>query len=194
MSLTLILEHIRNQDATAAIKEVERLIELQGSISTFDPVRDVEDFHAKFQIDYRGKPRVLDEQTSRFRLKFLNEEIAEYEKHMDAAHFELDKLTRSPQFQKDEFAFDRAAITHELSQQLDALVDIVYVALGTAHLQGLNFREAWRRVHEANMKKQRAHSASNANEKLKMKVVKPKGWEAPKHDDLVEDHIHGGGP
>ena len=73
-----------------------------------------------------------------------------------------------------------------LEKQLDALVDLVYVALGTAYLHGFDFDEAWKRVHEANMKKVKAKAdGSDSLRKSAHDVVKPLGWTAPDLSDLV---------
>lgn len=151
---------------------------------------NVTEFHKKFGINYEGKPRALDFETLQFRLKFMREELREYEDHMDKALFELDKLTRAPQFQTGEFAFDEANFVHHLSQALDALVDLEYVVLGTGHLHGFDMIEAHARVHRANMAKARNPEAADDVQQRKMKIVKPEGWEPPRHEDLVEDHAH----
>jgi len=65
-------------------------------------------------------------------------------------------------------------------QQLDALVDLVYVALGTAHYEDFDFNEAFKRVHEANMKKVRKPS-----KRSQWDVVKPEGWVAPDIKDCI---------
>lgn len=65
-------------------------------------------------------------------------------------------------------------------QQLDALVDLVYVALGTAHYEDFDFNEAFARVHVANMKKVR-----KASKRSQWDVVKPAGWTAPNIKDCV---------
>lgn len=155
----------------------------------FDPVGDVEMFHKKFGVEYSGKPRALDFETLQFRLKFMREEMTEYELHADAMLHELDKLTRAPQFQSGEFAFDRSDFIHNLASSLDALIDLMYVTIGTAHLQGFDTREAWRRVHEANMRKQITQTPIDAAGRFKMKIGKPPGWKAPDHSDLVEQCI-----
>ena len=65
---------------------------------------------------------------------------------------------------------------------LDALVDLVYVALGTAYLHGFGpqkFNEAWRRVHEKNMEKIRAPSADHSKRGSAFDVIKPAGWTPP---------------
>lgn len=143
----------------------------------FDPVRDIAEFHEKFGIEYRGSPRALPKELARFRNGFKEEELAEY---MAAQAMAYDETTRPRS------ARDRANYTHHLEQALDGLVDLVYVALGSAYLHGFNFKEAWRRVHEANMKKVRASSAADSKRGSAFDVVKPAGWEPPSHTDLVE--------
>lgn len=147
----------------------------------FDPVEDVEEFHRKFGLLYEGKPRAVVGELGDFRVKFMHEELEEYKE----AAFALSLLMSSEHEQLDE-----AEIAVQLAKQLDALVDLTYVVLGSAHLHGFDFREAWRRVHEANMKKVRAASAAVSKRGSAFDVVKPPGWEAPSHIDLVEDHIY----
>ena len=72
------------------------------------------------------------------------------------------------------------------SKHSTALVDLVYVAIGTAHLHGFDFEEAWRRVHHANMQKIRTPNAEASTRGSKHDVIKPEGWEPPSHTDLVE--------
>ena len=74
----------------------------------------------------------------------------------------------------------------ELKEKLDALVDLVYFALGTAYLHGFNFNEAWKRVHAANMKKIRAEKKGDSKRKSTFDVVKPAGWIVPDLSDLVK--------
>jgi predicted HAD superfamily Cof-like phosphohydrolase len=73
-----------------------------------------------------------------------------------------------------------------MEQQLDALVDLVYVALGTAVMQGFDFEEAWRRVHAANMLKTKYSRANPGKRKSSFDVVKPIGWIRPNLSDLVQ--------
>lgn len=149
---------------------------------TFDPVADIEAFHKKFMLDYDGRPRSLDTALAEFRIGFLLEELKEYEESSEKlrailkAGFDRDYIERSTTF--------------ELEKQLDALVDLVYVALGTAYLHGFNFREAWRRVHAANMGKVRAERKEDSKRGSTFDVVKPAGWTPPSHKDLVQDHAH----
>lgn len=168
----------------AAVAAARKLAHKQTSIlrealkdksMPFDPVRDITEFHKKFGLAYTGKPRFLDpKEESPFRIEFMKEELAEYE-----------DFTPNVQLPSK-----NAAIEFALEKQLDALVDLVYVALGTAHLHGFDFKEAWRRVHKANMKKVRAKSAKESKRGSKLDVIKPAGWKAPTHKDLVANHAH----
>lgn len=149
-----------------------------NTVNQFDPIGDIFDFHFKFGLEYEGPPRVLPPDLAKFRIKFVDEEANEYCKHEAAASAERFILTAS--------ASDPANYAFHLEHMLDGLVDLVYVAIGTSHLHGFDFREAWRRVHAANMKKVRAKSADDSKRGSTWDVVKPEGWSPPSHIDLVE--------
>lgn len=121
-------------------------------------VEDIKDFHKKFGLEYQGPPRALPFELSEFRYNFMREELFEY---ADARDHD-----------------DKA-------KQLDALVDLLYVAFGTAYLHGFDIRAAWNRVHEANMKKVRALREEDSVRGSTYDVVKPPGWRAPDLSDLV---------
>lgn len=146
-----------------------------------DLLADVREFHEKFGLAYRGRPRTLPDELREFRVGFLKEEIREYADQVERARGLLMYYTRASAARE---------IGEALAEQLDALVDLVYVALGNAHLQGFDFNAAWRRVHAANMSKERATSATASVRGGVFDVVKPPGWTAPDHTDLVADHAH----
>jgi predicted HAD superfamily Cof-like phosphohydrolase len=123
-----------------------------------DLMKDINEFHIYFGIHYQGPPRELPKDIRMFRTGFMREELAEYE---------------------------YACHANDLEGQLDALVDLVYVALGSAHLHGFDFNEAWARVHDANMKKVKATKASDSKRGYVHDVVKPPGWVPPNLADLV---------
>ena len=118
----------------------------------------VKDFAMKFGLTYEGPPRPLPPDLSKFRRAFLEEEFVEY---------------------------CESAYEDNLEGQLDALVDLVYVALGTAALHGFDFDEAFRRVHAANMQKVRAERTDQSKRGSTFDVVKPNGWKVPYLGDLV---------
>lgn len=126
-----------------------------------DPyVTPIEEFHKKFGIAYDGAPRLLPEDLAQFRINFMREELQEY---VDAC------------------------ITKNMEKQFDALIDLVYVALGTAHLQGFPFRAGFDRVQYSNMQKMKAINAalSTTGRPIKYDVIKPVGWKAPVLLDLL---------
>lgn len=138
---------------------------------------DVQLFHEHFSLSYNGPPRALPTDVGTFRLIFLNEELTEY---TNASTALVQGLSESP--------IDYGDYQHQLEQSLDALVDLVYVALGTSYLHGFDFGEAWRRVQAANMAKVRAASSEDSSRGSSYDVVKPEGWQPPDHSDLVEGH------
>lgn len=124
-----------------------------------DMFEDVRQFQLKFGLEYAGPPRVLPMDLTAFRVGFLHEEFKEYCEASDDGDTE---------------------------RMLDALVDLVYVALGTAYQHGFDFNEAWRRVHVANMAKVRVERASDSKRGSTYDVVKPPGWKPPDLSDLVQ--------
>lgn len=148
-----------------------------------DLIGDVNAFHAKFGQEYTGKPRRLDADLHDFRVKFHEEETHEYR---DEYSNLLEAIERS----------DRRDIINCLELQLDALCDAVWVVLGTADLQfgRKAFIEAWRRVVKANMAKIRKDLTADGDghedsgRAPKYDIVKPAGWVAPDHRDLVTDN------
>lgn len=148
-----------------------------------DVMEDMEKFHQFFGLEYLGKPRMLDPKLFEFRDKFLHEELTEWEDEQVGL---IEALT------SDDGQPDHRRIALGLHQQLDALVDLVYVAVGTAYLQfGRQvFNEAWRRVQTANMKKIRCETTALSKRGSLFDVIKPEGWQPPDHHDLVKDHAH----
>jgi predicted HAD superfamily Cof-like phosphohydrolase len=124
-------------------------------------ISDLDEFMNKFGLDYKGPPRELPDKISSFRIALHTEELSEYMS---------------------------AVADNNLEKQLDALVDLVYVTIGTAHLHGFNFQEAWNRIHAANMKKKRSVGTVLEGRGSLYDVVKPEGWEPPFLTDLVRNN------
>jgi predicted HAD superfamily Cof-like phosphohydrolase len=119
--------------------------------------RSVGKFHQKFGLPVSGDgvmPRRLDDETFLYRYQHLQEELIE----LLTAH--------------------RA---HDLIKVADALADLVYVALGTAHFYGIPFDEVFAEVQRANMEKERATGSGDPRTKRgsHFDVVKPQGWRPP---------------
>ena len=115
---------------------------------------DVASFHIKNGLGYAGPVRDLPKEIQVARIRHLREELAEL-----IVGLEDD---------------NRESI-------LDACIDLVYVAIGTAYLHGFDLEEAWKRVQKANMSKIRQKT-----ERSDWDIVKPPGWKAPDLKDLAE--------
>lgn len=124
-------------------------------------LRDIKDFHEKFGLQYNGAPRLLPPDVVEFRIKFMQEELNEYAS---------------------------AVADGDIVGQLDALVDLVYVALGTAYLQGLPFQRGWDEVQDANMRKVKAGPNGEGSKRgSPHDVIKPPGWKGPDYSFLTQD-------
>lgn len=173
--------------ATALVAQAEMIIqELHVTERAPDIMKDVAAFHEKFGLAYNGKPRDLRTEVENngntlydFRLGFMREEIDEYEDEEEAL-----TLARK--------ASDEEEIALRLHKQLDALVDAVYVIVGTAYLQfgPKVWNAAWDRVQAANMAKVRTERAADSKRGSGFDVIKPAGWVEPDHRPDLRDHAH----
>lgn len=124
---------------------------------------DVGQFHFKFGLDnvtYNGPgPRQVSEELLDFRERFMEEELRE---------------------------FKEARAAGNIVDMADALVDQVYVIIGTAHLLGLPWFALWSAVQNANMAKQRAVTAEESARGSTFDVIKPPGWQPPNIEMVLE--------
>lgn len=119
--------------------------------------RDVADFHDKFGHGIHTSPGHLTRRKLQERIDFLQEELTE---------------------------FIQACESQDLAEQADALVDLVYVAMGTAYMLGLPWDALWNDVHAANMRKvpgvgKRGHAID---------CIKPPGWVGPSGHSILVEH------
>lgn len=126
---------------------------------------DVVQFHHKFGLDVDVEPRPLDPETFDYRKKFMQEELDEFESSFAEG---------------------------DLAGQADALVDLVYVAMGTAHMMGLPWEALWAEVQAANMRKERATGSQDPRSKRKnaLDVVKPAGWKPPDIEAVIRRYAN----
>lgn len=121
---------------------------------------DVIDFHNKYGLIYTGKVRPLDKSTQAYRIHFLEEELKE---------------------------FIQSANLDDTVGMADALIDIVYVAMGTAYMMGLPWQKLWDEVQRTNMNKIRATDANQSKRKNLLDVIKPEGWEPPNLKAIIDE-------
>ena len=130
---------------------------------------DVRDFHLKFGVPTEADvdhPQLPSRDVVSYRKNFLQEEL-------------------------DEFEF--ATENGDLANAADALLDLVYVAYGTALLMGISpdcWNELWNDVQRANMAKERATGADDSRSKRShsLDVVKPEGWVGPNGTAILNKH------
>jgi predicted HAD superfamily Cof-like phosphohydrolase len=128
---------------------------------------DVGEFHRKFglhRVVHEGgtMPQPITDDLIRFRTAFMLEEIEEF-------------------IEASQENYDHAGM-------FDALLDLVYVAMGTAHLLGYPWETGWDEVQRANMTKQRAaEDGSDSKRKSQWDVIKPPGWKPPAIKEILAD-------
>ena len=126
---------------------------------------DVGEFHKKFELPYFGDDgapcRLTDADVTEFRRKFMQEELDEFTSAYEAG---------------------------DLHDAADALADLIFVALGTAHFLRIPFDAVWREVQRANMTKVRAAGADDPLSKRRHRfdVVKPANFIPPNHRPALE--------
>lgn len=124
-------------------------------------LNDIHQFHTHFKLPRPNAPSLLTPELKDFRIRFMQEELDEF----IVAHNKQD-----------------------LAGCLDALVDLVYVALGTAWLMNLPFDKAWTAVQKANMSKVRAERPGDSKRGTSFDVIKPPGWQAPDIQAVIDEY------
>jgi predicted HAD superfamily Cof-like phosphohydrolase len=123
---------------------------------------DVAAFHEKFGLPRPTAPTMINGELLAFRIKFMQEELDEYREAIEAG---------------------------DMPKAFDALIDLVYVAMGTSVLHGFPWQAGWDEVQRANMTKERATSAEQSKRGTTFDVVKPEGWTAPNIEAILEAYV-----
>lgn len=122
----------------------------------------MEKYGLPYKVNYTDDIRLLTHEEFMFRYNFLLEEVEEFRK---------------------------ANETSDIPEAIDALIDIIYVALGTLHMMQLDdqeFANHFAIVHKANMSKVRVGSAGLSKRDSALDVVKPEGWKPPQHAEMID--------
>lgn len=118
--------------------------------------KDVQAMHRHFNITIHDKPTHLTARKLHERINFMQEELDE---------------------------FNAAVNEQDMSEMADALIDLVIVAMGTAAMMGLPWKELFKDVHRANLAKvrgvgKRGHAVD---------LIKPEGWQGPLTKFILAD-------
>ena len=117
-----------------------------------DAQRAVLEFHKAFGLNAPNRLTTLDQDQVNHRIKWMQEELREF------------------------------AQSETLTQQADAIADLIYFALGAFVEMGVDGSKVFEVVHEANMKKLNHESGASLNDEGK--VIKPPFWASP--NDNIE--------
>lgn len=120
-----------------------------------DLVNDIKKMHTKFGVtDAMAKMSKKNRaEFLKFRIAFLEEELAELKENSDKPE-----------------------------EVVDALIDLTVVAITTLDALGVDTNQAWNVVQKANMAKEPGVNPSRPNPLGLPDMVKPEGWVAPSHE------------
>lgn len=185
-------------------KSIEKIIDLVEKLNQQANQGKLEVFELPNADELDTKEKII---TSKFDeiLKSLDEIFKIYQYEILYSKSELVNLVKQMHtkfgitseqvpFSKTEKEFRICAMQEELDEykeaetkedELDALVDLVVFAIGTAERQGMLevFDEAFKRVMIANCKKEIGQNQKRGS--FQLDLVKPEGWTAPDLSDLV---------
>lgn len=111
---------------------------------------------------------------------------------------DIESMMAHYKFKPEDLTLERLAFRFELLQEefnelqiarsandtpemVDALIDIVVIALGTLHLSGVNVAQAWTEVHQANMSKLKGTKPGRPSDGWDL--YKPLNWKSPDHSN-----------
>lgn len=136
---------------------------------------DVRQFQLKFGHVVNYNPVHLTKRKLLERIKFLQEELDEFTEACG-----VERITYYAHGKSDD-RYELIDKHQDLPLQADALVDMVYVALGSVVMMGLPWQELWDDVHRANMEKVRGIGTRGNL----VDCIKPQGWQGPKTLEIL---------
>lgn len=122
---------------------------------------DVAEFMRSCDQPVRDEPTVISDQEKWARFAMLTEEFSEHKQALAAVKKAVEYNSKT-------------GTKDAMTELADSLVDIVYIAIGTAHAYGFDFDELWRLVHENNRSK--IDPETGLVLKVNGKVQKPDGF------------------
>jgi len=123
----------------------------------YDEFEDVKAFYEKFGQPTREGPGIMTRSRTAERINFMQEELNE---------------------------FKVGAMKQDVPEMADALIDLVYVAKGTAIEMGLPWEALWQDVQRANMAKVPGMTSRG----IVYDVKKPDGWEPPMTEEILKEY------
>ena len=154
-------------------------------------IKDYLGFHKKFGFDLPKTFVVPGEGLSEVRTNFLFEELTETATALGQSLVTI-RDEETNELVGIEFK-EVEGIAVDPVEVLDGLVDIIYVAIGTAAFCGFLddsngktvLEKAWDEVHRSNMEKVKVSSASESKRNTIIDMLKPENWTPPQLAGLV---------
>ena len=110
----------------------------------------------------------------------IDEFIAKY--GFNEQPFDVDKLAFRLDLLNEELDETELAADESNPEEIvDGLIDLIYIAVGTLRLAGVDAQKAWDEVHRANMSKIRGIKPGR-EQSGGFDVYKPADWVAPNHN------------
>lgn len=136
---------------------------------------DVRKFHQHFDLPVGDHPQTLLTKDMGRRILFMQEELDEIISSAGVYMYAEEQGQVLPP----------AKYLELMAGIFDGLLDLTWVAMGTAVMMGMPWEEGWALIREANMAKVRVPT----EEGHKWGVGKPEGWQAPDHVLLILQQI-----
>lgn len=168
-------------------KELRIVVEVApGPMSQFV---EVEDEHGKSVNvgEWRDRPDMLSELVIKLPANNHDDVKACYAKHgletpVSPTFLSRGGISLRTKLMREELQeFVDATERGDMHEAADALVDMVYVALGTAAMMGLPWQQLWDEVQRANLAKERVTDAGQSKRGSTLDLFKPPGWQGPDH-------------
>jgi predicted HAD superfamily Cof-like phosphohydrolase len=131
-----------------------------------DMIKDVREFHQRFGVPVVEAPSVPSDYRRDLRMRLITEEFNELKEALGYREMSGDKWLSDC----------------DLPETADAIADLIYVLVGTAHEFGIPLGHVWNAVHATNMAK------VGGGEDSKGKIQKPPGWVAPDVAGILKAH------
>ncbi len=128
-------------------------------------IDDVKAFHEAMGVPVLTKPEVPEEERIQLRLRLIKEE---FEELCEACACE------DPDFDYPQYE------DVKLPDVADAIADLIYVAIGTAHEFGIPLEAVWAEVQRSNMAKVGGATREDG------KIMKPEGWKPPDIEGVLK--------
>lgn len=176
-----IAEACQHFHARGAKEEVARYLDTPDPI---DPQADVRQFMEAFGQHMPPTPQWPDQQTMDLRVRLVAEEFCEwlrdsgYEGNLWIARYDHDTAIETEVYDWHYESGIEPGEERSLPKSADALIDLLYVTIGSLLAMGIDMWPLWAEVQRANM-------AKLGGPVVNGKQMKPEGWQPPAIEELL---------